>query len=184
MGAQSRYGDVRGKCIVLPSFSCFLQLVSASYQLQGLHTWRFKTEPDRSPKGGKSIAPVWAKQQGESELKVWDEVEPCWDWNQPSWVGYAAEWRLLGCFLPSVALPVFQNYEEILTVCHKNISLFLHQSVFWTTLILLPWDRALLSSLHPIPVICHVTCMGWDVPLEVPSIWNSVGLCYTPLVIS
>lgn len=127
MGAQSRYGDVRGKCIVLPSFSCFLQLVSASYQLQGLHTWRFKTEPDRSPKGGKSIAPVWAKQQGERELKVWDEVEPCWDWNQPSWVGYAAEWRLLGCFLPSVALPVFQNYEEILTVCHKNISLFLHQ---------------------------------------------------------
>lgn len=40
--------------------------------------------------------------------------------RQPSQVCYAAERRLLKCFLPSVSLPVFQNYEEIPTVCHKK----------------------------------------------------------------
>lgn len=157
------------KCIVLSCFPLFLQLVSASYQLQGLHTWRFKTEPGRNPKGGKSIARVWAKQEEGSELEVWGRVELRRDWSRPSGVCYAAEWRLLGCFLPSVELPVFQNYKQILTACQ----LFLHQSVFQTTLTLPLWVSTLLSSLHRIPVTCCVTCVGWDMPLASPSVWNT-----------
>lgn len=116
-----------------------------------------------------------------SELQVWGRVERRWNSSWTSQICYVAEWKLLRCFLPPVALPVFQNYEEI---CHKIILLFLHQPVFWTTLTLPLWDSALLRSVHHIPAIRRVTCVAWDVLLAAPSVWNSVGLCYTPPMIS
>lgn len=154
---------------LVPSASLsFLPAAGSSHLKARNWTWqKSQRRQEHCLDEGKGGGREWAECVGQSRATLGVQ-------SQPSWVCHAAEWRFHKCFLASVALPIFQDYEEIPIVCHKK-----YVAISASACVLDYLNSAILILLCHIYQWYAVSCVGWDMPLTDPSIWNSIELCYT-----